>query len=187
MARYRYARPGLAIAGSLIVVLGLAYQAGGPLDGLSGAVVRVIDGDTVRINVGTREIVVRVWGVDCPELRQKWGAESAAFTVGFCVDEVLHVRVKDRDRYGRIVGEVTTADGRDLGNELVRAGCAWWSRKYAPRDGVKRDLEAAAREGKVGLWALSFPVTPWEFRARGRHGSNRMPQGVDPWGIGVFL
>jgi micrococcal nuclease len=34
------------------------------------------------------------------------------------------VRVRDSDRYKRIVGEVFLPDGRNLNHELVRAGLA---------------------------------------------------------------
>lgn len=77
------------------------------------------------------------------------------------------VRVKARDRYGRLVADVILPDGRVLNHELVRAGFAWWFRRYST-DTTLRDLEAEARADKRGLWADPKPVPPWEWRAAKR-------------------
>jgi endonuclease YncB( thermonuclease family) len=75
------------------------------------------------------------------------------------------VRVKDRDAYGRLVGEVILPDGRDLNRELVSAGLAWWYRQYS-HDQSLGELEREAREAKRGLWLDPNPIPPWEFRHR---------------------
>ena len=51
----------------------------------------------------------------------------------------------DRDRYGRVVADVVLPDGRNLNRELVRAGLAWWFRRYAPSDQELECLEHEAR------------------------------------------
>jgi len=51
---------------------------------------------------------------------------------------VLTVRVKDRDRYGRVVADVILPDGRILNHKLVRAGFAWWFRRFARTIGPTR-------------------------------------------------
>ncbi len=55
-------------------------------------------------------------------------------------------------------------DGRVLNRELVRAGFAWWYRRYAPDDEMLAQLEQEAREAQRGLWADAEPVPPWEWR-----------------------
>ena len=50
---------------------------------------------------------------------------------------------------------------------MVKAGYAWWYRKYAPDDTVLKKLEAEAREAKAGLWNDPHPIPPWDFRHRG--------------------
>jgi len=67
------------------------------------------------------------------------------------------------DRYGRILGDVFLPDGRSLNQELVRAGYAWWFRRYSNDETLAR-LEAEARAAKVGLWADLHAVPPWEYR-----------------------
>ena len=55
-------------------------------------------------------------------------------------------------------------DGRVLNRELVKAGFAWWYRKYAPGNKALEQLEREAQEAKRGLWAEPEPVPPWEWR-----------------------
>jgi endonuclease YncB( thermonuclease family) len=72
------------------------------------------------------------------------------------------------DRYGRILGDVFTPDGQSLNQELVRAGYAWWFRRYS-KDIVLAQLEEEARIAKRGLWADPHAVPPWEWRKNCRH------------------
>jgi endonuclease YncB( thermonuclease family) len=44
------------------------------------------------------------------------------------------------------------SDSRNLNQEIVRAGLAWWYQQYARRETVLPDLENEAREAKRGLW-----------------------------------
>jgi micrococcal nuclease len=76
------------------------------------------------------------------------------------------VNVRDRglDRYGRTIGEVFLTDGRNVNHEIVRAGLAWWFRRYAPDDRTLAKLEKSAREARRGLWADRYPMPPWEWR-----------------------
>jgi hypothetical protein len=78
------------------------------------------------------------------------------------------VQVTDRDRYGRLVGEVILPGGESLNEVLVAAGLAWWYREYAPADTSLERLEREARQAGRGLWAATEPVPPWEWRARRR-------------------
>ena len=55
-------------------------------------------------------------------------------------------------------------DGKSLNLESVKEGMAWSYREYK-RPNVIDELEAEAREAKVGLWgADEKPQAPWEFR-----------------------
>jgi len=132
-------------------------------DPLAGRVVGVTDGDTLTVLVDRRPVKVRLHGIDAPEKAQAFGARSkqALSTLAFGKDAAVDVR--DTDRYGRLVAVVTVA-GRNVNREQVRAGMAWWYRKYAPDDRELQALEADARKARRGLWADRAPVPPWEFR-----------------------
>ncbi|MBS1856124.1 MAG: thermonuclease family protein [Acidobacteria bacterium] len=72
--------------------------------------------------------------------------------------------VRDIGRYKRTVAEIILPDGRNLNQEVVRAGLAWWYRTYAKHDAVLPALEDEARAAKRGLWADPSPMPPWEWR-----------------------
>jgi endonuclease YncB( thermonuclease family) len=74
------------------------------------------------------------------------------------------VTVRDIAQDGRLVGEVRLADGRNLSQELVKAGLAWHDGQYAPHDTVLQQLQAEAQAAKRGLWSDPQPVPPWAFR-----------------------
>jgi len=67
--------------------------------------------------------------------------------------EEVTIHEHGKDKYGRTLGDVILQDGTSLNQELVRAGLAWWYRKYAPHDATLRELEQEARAAKAGLWA----------------------------------
>lgn len=131
-------------------------------------VVRVVDGDTIRVRIGGEEYRLRYIGIDTPEVvhpsrpvertgREASGA-NARLVDGRTV--VLEKDVSDTDRFGRLLRHVwIEEDGTWLlvSLELVRLGMAQVS-TYPP--GVKyTDLflvaQREAREAGVGLWAES--------------------------------
>jgi hypothetical protein len=64
--------------------------------------------------------------------------------------------------------------GADAGLEQVRAGLAWFFKRYAkelPPDRGQQyaDMEVEAISERRGLWAEASPLSPWEWRlTRGR-------------------
>ena len=138
----------------------------------TGKVVAVADGDTVSVlRDGTTTVKIRLNGIDCPEKKQPFGTRAKQFTSDLAFGKTVTVIEKEKDRYGRTVGEVILPDGRSLNHELVRAGLAWWYRRYAPNDAELEALEAEARAGKRGLWVdtdtAAPPVQPWAWRKEG--------------------
>ena len=150
-----------------LIVAGLsAALAAEPIPEFNGKVVAIADGDTVTVLDGTTQVRVRLRGVDCPEKRQAFGTRAKQFTSDLVFGKEVTVKPKERDRYGRVVAEIVLPDGRILNQELVRAGLAWWYRRYEPNDETLRALEKEARAARRGLWADPNPVPPWEFRRR---------------------
>jgi len=136
---------------------------------VEGEVVRVLDGDTIEVMQGGKARRIRLHGVDCPEKRQPFGAAAKQFASSRCFGKVVTVKVVDKDRYGRAVGEVILPDGANLNRELVKAGLAWWYRQYSS-DSTLGKLEEDARREKRGLWRDKSPVPPWEYREHEREG-----------------
>jgi len=136
-------------------------------------VVDVVDGDTIKVRGVDGVYRVRLEGVDAPEKRQADGLAASAWLKGKIGGAEVTVHAKGRGRYGRVVGDVTLADGECVNVSLVRAGWAWWYRQYDRSDDRLRQAESAARVDKVGLWAKTNPIPPWMFRAQRTRGPGR--------------
>lgn len=150
----------------LLAVLGM----GGGLF-LRGKVVFVADGDSLEfLGPDFQRLRVRLYGIDCPEGRQKGGPEAAAFTRSLVLFEEVRLEVVERDRYQRAVALVTLPDGRSLNEELLRAGHAWFYERYCdlPQCPAWRKLEKEARKARTGLWADKAPQAPWQWRRQHR-------------------
>lgn len=127
-------------------------------------VVGVADGDTITVLRNRSEMRIRLDGIDCPESGQAFGSRAKARTSELVLGKVVKVRPGKKDRYGRTVATVLLSDGRNLNHELVRAGFAWWVRKYAPHDSELARLEAEAQVARRGLWSDGHPIEPWQWR-----------------------
>ena len=139
----------------------------------SGKVVGVSDGDTITVMRDGRGIKIRLAEIDTPEKRQPYSQAAKRFTSELCFRKVVTVKPTTIDRYGRLVGHVVTQDGRQLNEELVRAGLAWQYKRYS-KSAKLAALEAEARKAKRGLWSEPNPIPPWEWR-RARRGSRAPP------------
>ena len=122
----------------------------------TGQVVRVIDGDTIEVQLDDKVIPVRLYGIETPECNQAFSGEARQFTDSLATGRWVTVTV----------GMVNLPDGKILNLELIKNGLAWWSRKYAPGDSTLAQLEQEARSARKGLWSQRKPVAPWTYRER---------------------
>lgn len=142
----------------------LAVHRGQPApSGLSGTVTRVVDGDTIHVDLGGTDATVRYIGIDTPEsvkpgtpvqcFAERASARNAALVRGAAVR--LRFDVERRDRYGRLLAYVYRADdGTFVNAALVRGGYARTLTippdvRYAARFAR---LQRQAREARRGLW-----------------------------------
>ena len=101
-------------------------------------VVSVYDGDTVTLLAsfgGTlARCNLRLYGVDCPEMRgrgarEKEVAEAVRDVVrAQCLGRLCKVHANGTDKYGRLMGDLETPEGRMVARYLLDAGLA---RAYA--------------------------------------------------------
>jgi micrococcal nuclease len=131
----------------------------------SGKCVGIADGGTIRVMHQGKAERIRLYGIDCPERGQDFGTRASKFASDMVFGEVEDVEPVDRDQYGRTVAWVSV-NGKSLNKELLRAGLAWWFRRYAPDRADLARLEREARKAKVGLWSHPNPIPPWQFRRR---------------------
>lgn len=140
-----------------------------------GYVVKVLDGDSIRVKRGTRIYEIRLYGIDTPEYRQPYGNAAKRFTKNKIWKKTVTIEPKDVDRYGRIVALVK-GQGRLVNRELVRNGLAWVYPKYCleqPLCGTMKKDENRAKKEARGLWKQKNPVSPWEWKHRSRRSGRR--------------
>lgn len=143
----------------------------------TASVVRVVDGDTVDLEIGER---VRLIGIDAPEmwmdpptasqrqLSRSDGQAQSGRTGCFAEEaknklkELVEGKVarlekdkSERDKYDRLLRYVFV-DDNNIGEIMVREGFARLA-TYPPDTkyyGVFKEAEKKARENKLGLWGM---------------------------------
>lgn len=140
-------------------------------------VIRVHDGDTVSVSRSGGELSrVRLAGIDAPELSQPYGKHARIYLESLIGGKNVDLNCIKKDRYRRSVCQIFRHD-EDLSLVMVRAGAAWWYRKYSFEQSVHdrvqfENAEAAARAAGSGLWAVSDSVAPWIWRSQRVRGDN---------------
>jgi micrococcal nuclease len=142
---------------------GCSAEAGGER-GDTARVVRVVDGDTIRVDLPSGEEAVRYIGIDTPESVKPgspvecFAKRASAFNARLVEGErVRLVRdVEERDRYGRLLAYVYRArDGLFVNAELVRRGYATVA-TFPPNVAHEREFRRLARKSRMsgrGLWS----------------------------------
>jgi micrococcal nuclease len=129
---------------------------------IEALVVRVIDGDTIKVRLEGQVYSVRYIGIDTPETVHpdrpiEWmGPEASAANKRLVEGQTVSLEkdVSEVDQYGRLLRYVYLADGTFVNAELVRLGYAQVS--TFPPDVRYQDLflekQREAREAERGLW-----------------------------------
>jgi endonuclease YncB( thermonuclease family) len=130
-------------------------------------VIDVHDGDTITVKLGWQTVMVRLCGINAPELSQPLGVQSRDHLRSLLAragNQVI-LYISDTDRYGRKVAEVFVSDPtpqqpeqeKILNDEMVRAGMVYHYAKYrdrCPNGGsglIKAETEAQSK--RMGVWA----------------------------------
>lgn len=164
-----------------ILVLALLIATFCNAEEFSGVVIKVFDGDTIRVVPDTfvtgvkvykdGSVSVRLRGIDAPEKAQPYGMEAKEYLKGLVLRKKVRVQVIDIDRYGRIDGYVYVGS-LNVNLEMVKSGYAWAYEKYLDRPYASEfySAERDARMARKGLWHQSNPLPPWEYRKLKRRG-----------------
>lgn len=164
----------------LMVLGGLAFQQGlldfgGDEEEVKTVQVKkVVDGDTIDVEIDGEEERVMILGIDTPEVHtsvepaewegvndegwlRSWGHRASKFTKRWMTDEVELVfdsSAGKRGSYGRLLAYVKLPNGTDIGEELLKRGMA---RAYTNSDcehkGHYVDLEEDAQGSGAGVWS----------------------------------
>jgi len=125
-------------------------------------VIGISDGDTMTLLVEGKPLKIRLANIDAPEKKQAFGQKSKESLSDICWNKDATYEAQTVDRYGRTVA-VVTCNGVEANKEQVKRGMAWVYVKYN-KDRLLPEVEALARDRKIGLWSDREPVAPWEFR-----------------------
>ena len=131
---------------------------------LSYKVIRVIDGDTLVLQVGDSEERVRLIGIDTPETLdprkpvQCFGKEASGRAKEML--EGKNVLIKsdatqmDRDKYGRLLRYVFLEDGTSFNKYMIENGFAHEYTYTVPYEYQTefKNAEKVARSEKRGMW-----------------------------------
>lgn len=156
------------VAATALLLLALAGGRAGAGE-MEGVVVRVVDGDTIKVRIEGVVHSVRYIGVNAPELRhptrgREPGARDAAEVNRRLLGDRpvrLDLDVRARDRNGRLLAYVY-ADRLMVNAEMVRLGYAQ-AMTVPPNVKHQRlflELEREARAAGRGLWKESRTAGP---------------------------
>ena len=88
--------------------------------------VRVLDGDTFKINYDGELISVRIWGINAPEMRTPDGPASKQALIKLIEGKIIRIEFptdKKRDNFGRLLCQIFI-DEIDVGYYLIKHGYA---------------------------------------------------------------
>lgn len=136
-------------------------------------ILSVLDGDTVMVKRGTGVLSMRLAEIDAPEKTQPFGETARKSLSDLVMGKSVHVVSQAMDQYGRMVAHLSV-DGLDVNAEQVRLGMAW---EYSHFHGNKVlvALQKEAQSVPRGLWALSNPIPPWEWRKQHPYPASAIP------------
>ena len=145
-----------------------------------GVITRIVDGDTLRVNVNGQDLRVRLLGIDTLEktdnekskkdsvrlhqdeaVGKKGGLEASAYLMTLLKkgDTVtLETDKEEFDQYGRTLAYIYDAKGTFINKKLISDGYAGLL-VYSPNEEKAEELDRAfleAKEAHRGLWGEGF-------------------------------
>jgi micrococcal nuclease len=153
------------IALVVVVLLVGCRSAPKPLPTGEAVIVKVVDGDTVIVNIDGKEENVRLLGINTPEtVKKNWpiecyGPEASKLTKSLLPPGTvvrLERDIEARDAYNRLLAYIYRKDdGLFINLELMRQGDAR-EMSFKPNTAHATDFHAAATEAEAagrGLWS----------------------------------
>lgn len=136
---------------------------------VQATVTKIIDGDTIWVDIDGNEYKVRFIGVNCPEYTTKiepYGKEATEYTTNYLMGKTVYLQkdVTDTDKYDRLLRYVWLEKVDEINDETIRNylfnaklvidGMAK-SNYYKPNITLQNYLEKyenEAKENKIGMW-----------------------------------
>lgn len=125
----------------------------------SVTITKVVDGDTVDVDINGQRDIVRLIGINSPEVNQCFYREATnkarEVLQGKSVKLEVDSTQDNRDVYNRILRYIFLSDGTNFGELMIKGGFA---KEYTFKVAYKyqslyRQDEYQAKNNKIGLWA----------------------------------
>lgn len=135
-------------------------------------VIKVIDGDTIVVDLNGKDETIRIIGIDTPELVdprkpvQCFAKEASDKAKSILTDQFVFLEADptqdERDKYDRSLRYVFLKNSADYGKMMIEEGYAHEYTYQVPYKFQKeyKEAEKQAREAKRGLWADNACLTP---------------------------
>ena len=133
-----------------------------------GLVVKVTDGDSVKIKAGETTNTIRLLYIDAPEKKQDYGIKSKNFLENLLLNKKVFVVTDKDDRYGRQLADIYLYNNNEaiyVNAKMIKSGNAWVYRKYRSNSYLI-NLENHAKINNKGLWGYANPIEPCIFRKK---------------------
>lgn len=132
------------------------------------AVTKVVDGDTIEVNMNGKIEKIRMIGLDTPETKkpdapvQCYGPEASEFAIrtlaGKSVRLEADTKSDNRDRYDRLLRYVYLQDGTLFEELMISRGYGFAYTSFPfDKSAAFIELQDDARARKAGLWAQCQP------------------------------
>ena len=125
-------------------------------------------GDVVKVapcNDESAPVLVNLYGIDAPELKQEYGDESRGRLEYLAQGKEVEIVPMTVSKKGRIAALVFE-NNNNLNVFMLKDGGAWLQGKACKQSFCKswKKLQEEARNKAKGLWAGNQPIAPWKWR-----------------------
>ncbi len=137
-------------------------------------VIHVYDGDTIKATENGNEIIIRLAGIDAPEISNKkhlpgmpFCMKSKEYLSSLVFNKTVFIKFYGKDAAGKSLGEIF-AGKVNINIEMINAGLAEVYRGAPARNldiSAYRNAEKTAKESIKGIWELRDQYfSPWDWR-----------------------
>ena len=165
----------VSLAGIALCLFVFSAQASSHLaDSLEGRVIKITDGNTLTVMLPENaQLKVQLAGIDAPEKNQPhYQIAKQALSDKVFIEDV-RVEIVSWEKSNLAIANIVL-NGEYVNSWMVAEGHAWASPQDSD-DSELADIQASAKAGMRGIWALSDTerVPPWEWRQGKRIGTRQ--------------
>jgi endonuclease YncB( thermonuclease family) len=144
-------------------------------------VTQVLDGNTIRARSIREEIVIKLAGIDAPEMSieknkpgQPFSRKAQSYLADLIMNKMVQIKEFGSDHYRRVLG-VAYLKGKNMNLRMVQVGLAEADRGHPPKGfdpKPYRTAEYHARKASRGMWSQGDDyISPQEWRKQHRKGN----------------